>query len=131
MESFCQFPFPLIPLHPTFSCNSNPSGSTTAPAWEFCLFYSFKLDFPAAFPDFPSSMSFAAGRESLLHSGIPEFPPRGRNSCCPWQPLIADGKSSLKFLFPPKSSNSVFFPRRKSGFLWFPDLQTPPIPFFP
>lgn len=111
----------------------------------FSWFYSFQLDFPAAFPDFPSSTGFADGRgipAPLRDSRIPtlalEFrlpvatsPFLGALLCLTRNCRgVGREQKFLKNPFPSQIQQFLFFPRRKSGFLWIPDLQAPPIPFF-
>lgn len=112
----------------------------------FSWFYSFQLDFPAAFPDFPSSTGFADGRgipAPLRDSRIPtsalEFWLPMATSSFPGALLcltrncqgVGREQKFLKNPFPSQIQQFLFFPRRKSEFLWIPDLQAPPIPFFP
>lgn len=131
MEYFCQFPFPLIPEKPFPFSPAIPTlqDPQQPKLGNFALFILFNWIFQLYSLIFPLPRALLLERNSLLHSGIPKFPPQGWNSSCPWQPLIVDRKSSLKFLFPPKSSNSIFFPIRKSGFLWILDLQALLFPF--
>lgn len=71
----------------------------------------------------------------LLLEGSPcstqEFPnSKLPNSSCPWQPLIVDGKSSLKFLSPPKSSNSISSQKDNQDFYGFLTSKLLLFPFF-